>query len=216
MSIKHVSFKHGWFYHYRVHEIKKGELCQNCYSQLGKYLEKMFEDCPDHYFLTGPRSSHLKLDININAVRIEGHEISKIAMFGLRSERYKTAHSNVQVYMLENDSTTVGVEVPIWIMPYELEVFRALFGCEEPLTGHIDVLRIEDGLIWIWDFKPGADKEKYASCQVFFYALMLSQRTGIPLEKFRCGYFDEKSAHVFQPDKSVLKKGVEVAIPLTN
>ena len=106
--------------------------------------------------------------------------------------------------MLQNDATTIGVEVPIWIMPYELEVFKALFGCEEPLTGHIDVLRVENGKVWVWDYKPKATKEKYAHCQVLFYCLMLSKRTGIPLEKFRAGYFDEETAFMFEPKEEQL------------
>ena len=85
-------------------------------------------------------------------------------------------------------------------MPYELEAFKALFGCEEPLTGHIDVLRVEDGKVWVWDYKPNATKEKYAHCQVLFYCLMLAKRTGIPLDRFRAGYFDEDTAFVFKPE----------------
>ena len=205
MSIKHTSFKHGWFYHYRIHTPKTDELCCDGFCELNNFLNKMFESCPDHYFHVGPRSSHLKFSLDVSPVKVEGHEISKLAELGLKSGRYKTAHSNVQVYMLENDSSTIGVEVPIWLMPYELELYRSLFDCEDPLTGHIDVLRIEDGLVWIWDFKPKADKEKYATCQVFFYALMLSERTGIPLDKFRCGYFDENLAYIFKPEKEVLQ-----------
>ena len=56
--------------------------------------------------------------------------------------------------------------------------------------------------MWVWDYKPNAQKEKYAKCQTLFYAIMLSKRTGIPLERFRCGYFDEKTAFVFKPELS--------------
>ena len=72
-------------------------------------------------------------------------------------------------------------------------------------AGHIDVLRVEDGAIWVWDYKPNASLEKYAATQVFFYALMLSKRTGIPLEKFRCGYFDSYNCYMFKPEEFMLK-----------
>jgi hypothetical protein len=162
-------------------------------------MDKMHEACPDHYFLSGPRSSALRFDVNTKHIRVDGHEVCRLAELGLANGGYRTAHSNVEVYMLERDAHTIAVEVPIWLLPGELEIYHALFDCEEPLTGHIDILRVEDGLVWIWDYKPHAEKEKYANCQLLFYALMMSKRTGIPLEKFRCGYFDEKTAFVFRP-----------------
>lgn len=206
MSIRHVSFKHGWFYHYRMHEPKTANLCANGLSGLKTFMEKMFQDCPDHYFTEGPRSSALRFSLDIDPVKVDGHEICKLAELGLENGRYRTAHSNVEVYMLEMDGNTIAVEVPIWLMPDELNVFRALFDCEEPLSGHIDILRVEDDNIWIWDYKPRAEKEKYAKCQLMFYALMLSKRSGVPLSKFRCGYFDEKDAFVFKPELTHVTK----------
>jgi hypothetical protein len=200
MSIRHTSFKHGWFYHYRLHEPKTEKLCTNGLEKLKTFMDKMFDACPDHYFTEGPRSSALKFNLDIEPVRIEGHEVCSLAGCGVESERYKTAHSNVEVYMLEMDGQTVAVEIPIWLMPHELETYRTLFDSEDPLSGHIDLLRIENDNIWVWDYKPNANKEKYASCQIMFYALMLSKRTGIPLDRFRCGYFDEKEAYVFKPE----------------
>ena len=205
MGIRHTSLNHGWFYHYRIHMPKAEKLCNNGFSSLKIFMEKMMTTCPDHYFQSGPRSSALRFDIETKKVRIDGHEMCRLAEMGLRNGRYKTAHSNVEVYMLENDMKTVGVELPIWLLPHELEFYRAFFGCEEPLTGHIDILRIEDDNIWIWDYKPNAEKEKHASCQLLFYALMLSKRTNIPLERFRCGYFDENSAFLFKPEIECLK-----------
>ncbi len=199
MSIKHTSMHHGWFYHYRVHCNKTTCLCIGNLSAVDMFMEKMHGECPDHYFDCGPRSSALKFDVNADIVRLDGHEVCKLAELGLKHGRYKTAHSNVEVYMLENDANTVAVEIPIWLYHHELEAFMTLFESEDPLTGHIDILRVEDGKVWIWDYKPNAEKEKYADCQVLFYAIMLSNRTGLPLENFRCGYFDQNSAFVFKP-----------------
>jgi hypothetical protein len=199
MTIRHTSFSHGWFYHYRVHTRKTQALCAR-FPELDTYMKKMFDACPDHYFLTGPRSSALKFDLGIKPYEIKGHEISQLAGKGAQSKKYRTAHSNVEVYLLENDSSTIAVELPLWLHNHELESFQALFETEDPLSGHIDVLRVEqDGKIWIWDYKPSAHKEKYATCQTYFYAMMLSKRTGIPLEEFRCGYFDEERAYIFKP-----------------
>lgn len=198
--IRHASFNHGWFYHYRMHQPKVDSLCTSELSSLKAFMERVFDGCPDHYFMAGPRSSSLRFDLNIAPKHIEGHPICKLAELGMDYGRYRTAHSNVEVYMLESDNNTVAVEVPIWLLPHELDVYHSLFDCEDPLSGHIDVLRVEDDNVWIWDFKPNAAKEKYAKCQLLFYALMLSKRTGLPMTRFRCGYFDEKDAFVFKPE----------------
>ncbi|MEM3126975.1 MAG: PD-(D/E)XK nuclease family protein [Candidatus Woesearchaeota archaeon] len=196
--IQHASFRHGWFYHYRVHLLKSQKLLTNV-PALKKFLNENFSSCPHDYFQSGPRGSAIKLDLGISPVKIEGHEISQLA--SIAPENYKTSHSNVEIFLLENDPHTIAVEVPLWLLPEEIENYERTFQSNEPLTGHADIIRIEDNKIWVWDYKPNANKEKYASAQVFFYALMLSKRTGIPLSFFRCGYFDENQAYIFSPDK---------------
>jgi len=204
--IIHKSLMHGWWYHYRIHDPKTTKLCIKDLSSMKKYLHDVMEECPDEYFSKGPRSSQLRLKFDIDVKEIEGHEVCELARKGLELDKFNTAHTNVQMFMLQNDNKTIGMEVPIWILADELPDYESLLDSKEALTGHIDALRIEDGKVWVWDYKPNAHKEKYASTQVNFYALMLSQRTGIPIEKFRCGYFDDELAFVFKPvENSVLK-----------
>lgn len=198
--IIHKSFKHGWFYHYRIHVPKTDVLCSGKFSSLKNYLLDVKDHCPDDYFNTGPRSSGLRMNLDLDIRKIRGHEVSELARAGLESEKFKTAHSNVQMFMLQNDQMTISIEVPIWLLESELQNYSEIFASSDPLSGHIDALRVEGDLIWIWDYKPNAVKEKYASTQTNCYALMLSQRTGISLNKFRCGYFDDKDAFVFKPE----------------
>jgi hypothetical protein len=198
--IKHVSLDHGWWYHYRLHEKKIDLLCNNRFAPLHSFLHSTFKDCPAQDFLSGPRGSKLRFDIGIKPLPVENHEVCKLAEEGLNRDMYGSAHSNVQMFMLENDDKTLGVEVPIWLRYCELPDFEKIFHSKDSLSGHIDALRVEDKNIWVWDYKPRAEKEKYATTQTYFYALMLSKRTGIPLEQFRCGYFDENLAFVFRPD----------------
>lgn len=204
--IEHTSFKHGWFYHYRVHKPKLKELGKD-FSNLKLYLKDMFKNCPDDYFETGPRSSSLKFNLDLDVKEIIGHEVCLLTKFGLEENggRFTTNHSKVQMFMLENDDKTIAMEVPIWLESDEIKIYNELFGTEEPLTGHIDVLRIEDGKIWVWDYKPNAKNEKYAITQTYFYALMLSKRTGIDLNNFRCGYFDSQYAYIFKPEENIFK-----------
>ena len=107
------------------------------------------------------------------------------------------------MFMLEHDNKTVAMEIPIWIGKQEITEYSNLFKSDEFLTGHIDLLRIENGKIWVWDYKPNAQKENYAATQVYFYALMLSKRTGIDLSNFMCGYFDSSFTYTFNPSSTM-------------
>ncbi len=204
--IKHVSMKHGWFYYYRMHEIKCNMLLKE-FPKLHDYLNDMFENCPHDFFVTGPRSSSLTFPIKNGSINVENHETCVLTDDALieMEGRYKSAHSKVEVFMLEKDDKTIAVEVPIWIQADELKNFQELFETDEPLSGHIDILRVESGKIWVWDYKPKAVKEKHAHVQTLFYALMLSKRTGIELKNFMCGYFDENDCFVFKPEMDMIK-----------
>ena len=199
----------GSYYVYRLHEAKLGQLCNNNgFGALKAYLQHVFQQCPDAYFREGPRSSCLKFALPHEIAEVRGHEVSTLAKYGLleNQQRYRDNHSRVQMFMLEHDNNTVAMEVPLWLEPFELEGYHELFGSTLPLSGHIDVLRVDGEKVWIWDYKPHAQKEKYASTQVYFYSLMLSARTGIPMNHFRCGYFDDRYAYMFQPKEGLLGK----------
>ncbi len=203
MVVKYTKLEHpGGIYIYRVHNKKLDKFCNNGLEGLKSFLADMFESCPDDYFGRGPRGSSLKFSSSHNVVELSGHRVCSLAENGLKinETRFKCNHSKVQLFMLENDYETVAIEVPIWLNSDEISGYKEMFGSDEPLTGHIDVLSVEDGLIWVWDYKPNAHKEKYADTQVYFYSLMLSKRTGIPLDKFRCGYFDRDKAFMFRPE----------------
>ncbi len=204
LMIKNTFLDHkGGWYIYRVHTQKTKELCD---ERLHAFLFAMLASCPHDYFQEGPRSSSLKFNLSgVDITYVKGHEVCALAEEGLKvnEERFKDNHSKVQVFMLENDDKTIAMEVPIWLEPEELDNYQELFRSPFPLSGHIDLVRVEDGKIWIWDYKPGARKERFASTQVSFYAYMLSRRSGIPLDHFRCGYFDSEDAYVFIPVKEI-------------
>ena len=173
-------------------------LC-NEFPLLTDYLENVFTNCPNEYFKNNKnRGSKLNFNINLSVHNLKTHEVCELTKDALKIDTEKTGHTKVELYMLEKDNKTIASEVPVWIMPEELEEFSEV-GISGVLTGHIDLLRLEDNKIWVWDYKPNSSNEKYAATQVYFYALMLSKRTGIPLEKFRCGYFDSENAFVFIP-----------------
>ena len=94
--------------------------------------------------------------------------------------------------MLINDTATVACEVPIW--PWEKNLGVGV-------SGHIDLLQIRWGRIYVLDFKPMAawENEQRVASQLYLYASGLSFRTGIPLKVFRCAWFDENDYYEFSP-----------------
>ena len=202
-DVMYTALSHPWKYHYYI-DCKQSVSCAD--KRLHNFLVSMFSSCPHDKFLKGPRSSSLKFDVGVDLLSVPHHAVCSFAQFGLDWGMQGTAHGNVQLFMLQNDKDTVGVEVPIWLDEHEYSKLGFSFDEVGSLSGHIDVLRIEDGCVWIWDFKPKAHKEKHADTQVFTYAVMLSFRTGIPLSQFRCGYFDQHNCYVFNPNDSPLAK----------
>lgn len=213
IQTKHLQHA-GGFYPYSVH-LPKLRHVNNGFSSLKSYLEGLFHSCPDAYFQNGgPRSSTLKTAVPFDIITVQGHEVSALAEAGLaaNAERYANNHLKVQSFMLEQDAKTFAIEVPLWMQHHELDNYAEIFRTIQPLTGHIDLLRIENDTIWIWDYKPKARKEKYAATQVYFYALMLSARTGIPLEHLRCGWFDDNDAFLFKPKSLPLAYNKELSM----
>jgi hypothetical protein len=194
------SMMHGVNYHFRIHKNKLDSLCQDKFPSLIDYLLKMQKNCPAEYFLEGPRSSSLRLNIGADIIKAN-HEVTSLARMGLDSDYYDNAHMNVQMFMLSFDNKTLAIEVPLWLTKDEFASFSELFKSDLALSGHIDLIRFEEGKIWIWDYKPKACKEKYASTQTYFYALMLSKRTNLDMSNFMCGYFDDIDVYVFDPSK---------------
>ena len=205
-----ISYKHlnhaGGLYIYGFHQLKTSNLCSNGLSSLKNFLQSVLTSCPDQFFFSGPRSSSLKFKLPVDLIEVPGHEMSVMARHGLREnqDRFNSNHPRVQMYLLENDNKTLAMEVPLWVQNHEFDRYVETFRTIEPLTGHIDLLRVDDEKIWIWDYKPNANKEKYAATQVYMYALMLSKRTGIPLNEIRCGYFDSNYTYVFEPKEGLI------------
>ena len=123
----------------------------------------------------------------------------------------RARHQAVQDFMLINDSTTFATEIPVYLLGSDISYFRSKgFGFSfeahnTPITGHIDVLQIRNGFIYILDYKPEAHKIKPIQ-QLTTYALALAARTKIPVKDFKCAWFDEKNYYEFFPLKAVYEK----------
>ncbi len=204
-EIRVHSFNHSPAYRYRLH-CSKIENQKDIPKALTNYLDLVFTDCPNHLFgNTSFRVSKIDFPININIKHTEQHALIHLAKESREFKKFKSRHENLGEYFLNNDRGSIAVELPLWIESGEFQNFGEIFKTNEALTGHIDLLRIEDsGKIAIWDYKPNAYKEIKAHVQVFLYAYMLSVRTGIKLSNFICGYFDEVDCYQFNPSEVII------------
>lgn len=205
-EVRHTRLRHLQCYDYRTHLQKCDALCTQQLGPLGQYLLQMHDQCPLRPFLSGPRSSAMRYQIGLQLQSVPEHPRSRQAAVALRHPATLgcTPHDRVQRYMLQHDPTTISVEVPVWVTAQERGVLPLPLADSEFLTGHIDLLAIENGRIVVWDFKPRAAAEKFAVVQVALYAYMLSVRTGLPLDWFRCGYFDDRDCLQFVPTAAAL------------
>ena len=178
-------------YNFKYHKAKL-EILAHLYPSLINYIKSFEKGCPEFFDSIEHRCSQLKLNLKI---RKEGsyNLACKLASLALKAcSKPKERHPTVETFMLINDSSTIACEVPIWLWEKNLDL---------GISGHIDILQIRKGLIYIMDFKPNASKEneqKVAS-QLFLYASGLSFRTSIPLSKFRCAWFDDSIYFEFNP-----------------
>lgn len=198
-----ISFAHGkcgkgLFYRYRLFKPR----LPNVPGELREYLISMMVDCPNHFFNIPPFCSKLKLTLPIALTRDRDHKLTFLAGESFNGRRYKSEHENVQMFFIESDPETIAVEVPVWAEKDELGSYSKIISPSGTLTGHIDLLRCTNDKIEIWDYKPAAYQEICAASQVFFYAVLLSKRTGIPLSKFQCGYFDPSDAFIFNAEQA--------------
>ncbi|MBI1936444.1 PD-(D/E)XK nuclease family protein [Candidatus Woesearchaeota archaeon] len=152
--------------------------------------------------------SHLKIKISS-----KNNLACKLARLALNlALTNKERHQVIQNFFLINDSTTIAVEVPVYLTNWDAGYYRNQKGFifplnhyTTPITGHIDILQIRNGLIHILDYKPYAKNENPAE-QLTIYALALSRKLNLPLYYFKCAWFDENNYCEFFPLHAVYKK----------
>ncbi|MEM5820528.1 MAG: PD-(D/E)XK nuclease family protein [Candidatus Aenigmatarchaeota archaeon] len=81
-------------------------------------------------------------------------------------------------------------EISVYLLNDDIKYFKKqrIYFFENyrtPITGHIDILQIRNGLIHILDYKPNAEKVN-AINQLTIYALALASRTKLAVKDFKC------------------------------
>jgi transposase-like protein len=186
------SFNHYDFtYNFMFHKPKLNILCDN-FPNLLNYISKMKDLFPKDFFNKDIQYSKFKLDINF---RKEGkyNLACRLTDFSLRAcNNNFERHKFVENFMLINDSSTVACEIPVWFWEKYLDI---------GICGHIDILQIRRGNIYVLNYIPDDLKEKdeYIATKLFFYTSGLSFRTKMPLMNFRCAWFNQNSYCEFSP-----------------
>jgi len=213
---------HQQIYNFKFHRAKAdlilGEEFRHFkFKPLRDFLELVSSECPHQIFREKQeRASEKKEKFNLNEVKIipKKSSASQFANFVIQAvSNNKERHEVLEEFMLYNDSVTIAVEVPVLMDVEDINHYKFELGFDIPfslkddqyLTGHIDLIQIRNGSIYIMDFKPSAKKEK-PIVQLTLYALALSRLTGIRLYHFKCAWFDSKDYFEFFPLHVVYKK----------
>jgi transposase-like protein len=205
-AIHSKKFHHQQVYEFKYHTLKNN-FSKRFFPQLKNYITSIHRTphfIPNSAFQTGPRASQLRIDLKPQKTTKHNNapRLAELALTLAKTNRER--HQAVENFFLANDSTTVAIEVPVYIKPGELtkqEKTDYGLNLKEPLSGHIDILQQRFEKIHILDYKPDAKKsDKTSAEQLFLYALALNKRTRIPLRKIVCAYFDEENYFQLSPE----------------
>ena len=179
------------------------------FSIIKSYIEKINSNKFPHHIFTyhrdnnanEQRASQVKFNhLKINLIKKQS-KASKIAKLALNlASANKDRHQKLQDFMLINDSITIATEMPTYLTNWDAAYYRnkkgfvfPLNNYRTPITGHVDILQVRNGLIHILDYKPEANKINAVE-QLIIYAMALSQKLNLPLYHFKCAWFDENCA----------------------
>lgn len=108
----------------------------------------------------------------------------------------KVGHNEILSVILKKDKESIATEIPIWsrVTP-------------EPITGHIDLVRIHNNKICVSDFKPEGNFMRSIP-QVAYYGLLLKQNFkrffGINID-ILCSSFNKNSIWFYEPEHILIR-----------
>lgn len=233
MVIRIIKLFHAQVYEFGYHRAKLALLREGYldprrtgdggFSGLANFLENVPQACPNALFKRddGARASSLphgflRLDrLIVTEKQNTATEMAALIIPSCGSNHDR--HPKLQRFMLANDSTTIAVEVPIWLREDDIAALERQYGVTivpkqrlDPnnpaaghrprfITGHIDFLQVRNGTIHILDYKPDARTNKPIA-QLTIYALALTRLVpGLRLFDIKCAWFNEHCYNEFLP-----------------
>jgi hypothetical protein len=153
------------------------------------------------------RSGSLHIDVN--------HEIVKRIrdLHRARNDNSYRADHSIVADFLKTDPNSIAIEIPVWSQRYNM-------------SGHIDLIRIVDGVIQVCDYKPGkleTTPQRFLTSipQIAAYGEMVSHHLASTLRsaldapllpKVRCCIFDTHSSWHFGAEMFVNLNALEMIV----
>ena len=226
-AIRSIKLYHRQIYKFEYHRPKLAMLRQSReharFAGVADFLERVPIDCPHDLFRESERASQKASSfLDTSRLIIVEKENAATAMAGLVIPTVgdnRLRHEALQRFMLANDSTTLAVEVPIWLSPGDIAALEATHGIRllpedsgaGSITGHIDFLQVRNGAVHILDYKPGARADKPIA-QLMIYALALTRLVpGLRLFDIKCAWFDEEEYCEFFPRTLIARRRAKAA-----
>ncbi|MAE43351.1 hypothetical protein CMO93_06250 [Candidatus Woesearchaeota archaeon] len=229
-SPKNTIFKkplqHKQVYLFKYHKAKLNLLQElnpaipsHTIGKLINYFHKIPTDKFPHHIFNNAQRKHNEQrssQLKFSTLKFLKHEknnyANKLAKLALETAKNNyQKHEAIQNFMLINDTSTVAVEVPVYLTNDDIVYFLSrkftlpLGNQQTPITGHIDVLQLRNSLFHILDYKPEAQKINPVN-QLVLYSLALASKLQIPLKDFKAAWFDENNYCEFFPLHCVYEK----------
>ena len=219
-TIRSIKLYHRQVYRYAFHRPKLELLRESeehkRFAPVANFLEAIPLICPHKLFRaedTGGRASqahpafanvqHIIVNRKENAATRAAALVIPTVGNNLRR------HDRLQQFMLANDSTTLAVEVPIWLTEEDIVEIEQKYGIQldaQVITGHLDFLQVRNGAVHILDYKPDARTNKPVA-QLAIYALALTRLVpGLKLFDIKCAWFNEEEYCEFFPRTLLAQK----------
>ncbi len=167
---------HLQVYPFTYHNLKLN-LASRSLPQLRRYINYIERALPHELFMEGPRASSTRIQTDFKIIKRNNiaPELCRLALATRKTN--ESPHNAVENFFLINDSTTICKELPVFLKEGETHHIKT------HLTGHIDLIQVRFGKLYILDYKPNLKKpENYAS-QLYFYKEAVHKRTRIPMNK---------------------------------
>ena len=217
-TIRSIKLYHRQVYAYAYHRSKLALLRCNPqhrrFGALASFLETIPSTCPHELFRRDDdpkaRASQARPAFaDSDRIVINRKENTATATAGFiipAVGNNKLRHETLQNFMLANDSSTIAVEIPIWLTEDEISGLETRYGIElaaggapRSITGHIDFLQVRNDAVHVLDYKPDAHTNKPIA-QLAIYALALTVRVpDLKLFDIKCAWFNEEEYNEFFP-----------------
>lgn len=208
---KSIKYSFNWNFINHHHKLKALETNRLAFKRLASFFKKVCEGSvvPNSIFNSNdfPRVSQFKIkglsrayvrSLSKQLIRSgkitlldKNHKLPKAAQtvyntYKVNNINRKPGHDPVLKNILITDSDSLAIEVPIW------KKFN-----EEFITGHIDLIQVEEGTLKIIDYKPEG-RFLHSLPQVATYGLLIKRI--FKIEDLKCVSFNKGSAWEYKPE----------------